>query len=65
MGPVAIRRYNTDQTGPNTQDGGVPGGFSRLGYRIFTDDAVKTEPIADAPKQITTKTNQAAQFLDM
>jgi hypothetical protein len=58
---VAISRYNVDQTGPNAHDGGVPGGFRRPGYQIFTDDAVETEPIAAAPKQMATNTIQAAQ----
>src|SRR5512146_3302406 len=54
-----------DHTGPNTQAGGVPNGFARVGYQVFTESAVNHEPIAAARKQIARNTTQLIQDLDI
>src|SRR5579859_3285151 len=48
-----------------THDGGVPGGLSRLGYQVFTELAVTTDPLAPTAKQIPQKTRSAVQSLDI
>lgn len=32
------------QTGPNTQDGGVKNGLTKVGYQVLTELNVKIEP---------------------
>src|SRR5581483_2549475 len=58
---VAISKYKVDQTGAKTHDGGVPRGFSRVGYHVLTEDAVNLEPMTPAPKQMVTKPSQPIQ----
>src|SRR5512142_3150776 len=49
---VAISTYSVDHTGPNTQAGGVPAGFTNVGYQDLTEAAVNHDPRAAARKQI-------------
>ena len=39
-------------TGPNTQEGGLKKGFTKVGYQVVTELKVKTEPITPASPQI-------------
>src|SRR4051812_10269531 len=52
---TAIRMYNVVHTGPKIQRGGVHVGFLSVGYQVFTDDAVKIDPMPPDAKQSTTK----------
>src|SRR5512146_800889 len=61
---TAINRYKTDQTGPNTQPGGVSRGLRSPAYHVLTESAVTAEPSHAAPKQRTTKNNNAIRFLN-
>ena len=54
-----------DQTGPKTHGGGVPAGFSRPGYHVFTELYVNTDPLAATAKQIPKNIRSAIQSLDM
>ena len=47
---IPIRIYKVVQTGPNTQLGGVDGGFLRLGYQVGIALKVKRLPIPPAAK---------------
>ena len=47
---IPIRIYKVVQTGPNTQLGGVYGGFLRLGYQVGIALKVKRLPIPPAAK---------------
>src|SRR5580765_6794144 len=52
---IAIMRYRTVQTGPKIQLGGVHSGRRNCVYHVFTDELVKSAPIAAAVKHTTTK----------
>src|SRR4051794_9918164 len=52
---TAIRMYNVVHTGPKIQRGGVHVSFLSVGYQVFTDDAVKIDPMPPDAKQSTTK----------
>ena len=45
---MPIVMYKTIQTGANTQEGGVKGGFARILYQVSTDDLAKKPPIKPA-----------------
>ena len=47
---IPIRIYKVVQTGPNTQLGGVYGGFFKLGYQVGIALKVKRLPIPPAAK---------------
>ncbi len=53
---MAIMRYNTDQTGPKTQPGGVHEGLIRSAYQAGMDGVVKIDPNHPAPKQMAIHT---------
>ena len=49
---IPIKRYNSVQTGPKTQLGGLKNGLFKVTYHVETEDTVKTDPIIPANWQI-------------
>jgi len=49
---MPIRTYKVVQTGPNTQLGGVYGGFLSIGYQVGIALKVKRLPMPPAAKQV-------------
>src|SRR5918998_2873566 len=56
---IAIPRYSTDHTGPNSQFGGVKEGLTKLPYHSGIEGVVKVDPTSAAPKQAATNASNA------
>ena len=57
---MPIKRYSKDQTGPNTQLGGVHEGLSRFAYQPGTFGLVNSAPTAAAAKHNPTHNTRTA-----
>jgi hypothetical protein len=51
---TAIMRYNTDQTGPNIQLGGIQEGLTNPAYQVGTEGVMKRDPDNPTPKHTPT-----------
>jgi hypothetical protein len=56
-------RYSSDQTGANSQLGGLKDGFRKRTYHVFTDVDVHTDPTAATEEQTPTKRAKVSQGL--
>jgi hypothetical protein len=61
-------RYNADQTGPNTQFGGVQEGLTKPAYQVGIEGVVKSDPTKPAPKHMPIDTarpmNERKKLID-
>jgi hypothetical protein len=60
---VAIMRYSNDQTGANSQAGGLNDGFRKRTYHVLTEVDVHTDPTTATDEQIPMKSAKVSQGL--